>query len=148
MRVFPLHHRRSQEPSRVRSAAGYAVLAAFSVALLGACTDGGTPLSPGDPGAKTVASQPSMDRSSTGGDADDVIDALDRISPAFGESPAANQVRGALKQLAQDALQNDVAATQRDAIALAQALDRLDSLGDPGLGAEIDAVRLVADARK
>jgi hypothetical protein len=88
-----------------------------------------------------------MDRS-LAGDADDVIDALDRISPAFGETPAANQVRGALKQLAQDALQNDAAAIRRSAGLLGEALDRLESLGDPSLGAEIDAVRLVADARK
>ena len=148
MSVFPLHHPSSQEPSRARSAAGYVVLAACSVSLLSACTDRGTLLAPDDPGTPAVASQLSMDRSSAGGDADDVIDALDRISPAFGESGAANQVRGALKQLAQDALQNDVAAIQRSAAALAQALDRLEWLGDPGLGAEIDAVRLVADARK
>jgi len=145
--VLPLHHRRSHEPSRGRSANGYVVLAVFSVSLLGACTDVGTPLSPDHSGANSAAAHRSMDRS-LAGDADDVIDALDRISPAFGETPAANQVRGALKQLAQDALQNDAAAIRRSAGLLGEALDRLESLGDPSLGAEIDAVRLVADARK
>ena len=148
MIVFAKHHPGSQEPIRARSAAGYLAPVALVASLSGACTDARMPLTPDDAGARVVASQSSMDRSSVGEDADDVIDALDRISPAFGASPSANQVRGVLNQLLQDALQNDVPATRRDADVLSQALDRLASLGDPGLGAEIDAVRFVADARK
>jgi hypothetical protein len=116
------------------------------VALAAACTDESTPLSPD--ASPIVASRASTDRTTTGGEADDVLDALDRISPAFGDGPVANQVRGALKDLLEDVSRNDLRGTQRDAAALSQALDRLASLGDPGIGAEIDAVRFVADARK
>lgn len=116
--------------------------------FLVSCTDGATPVAPNASGAPVVASRPSMDRTSASANADDVIDALDRISPAFGESSAANQVRGALKDLIEAVLKNDTRGTQRDAADLSQALDHLASLGDQGIGAEIDAVRLVADARK
>jgi len=88
-----------------------------------------------------------MDRGSNGG-ADDVVDALERIAPAFGESSAAGQVRAALTLLLQDALRNEVAASRNDAQALTLALDHLEAVGGPSLGAEIDAIRLVADARK
>jgi hypothetical protein len=142
--VFLEQHRRPRKTIRARFAV---TLAAFLVSLSGACADEPALVSPRDPLA-IVSSRASTDRTSSSGDADDVLDAIDRIAPVLGESSAANAVRGALKDLLEDIPRNNVNGTQRDAAALSQALDRLASLGDPGLGAEIDAIRFVADARK
>ena len=147
MIVFAKQHRGSDQPCRRRSAAGRFIAMALLISLSGACGDPRTPVAPDDSGAPVVSPRASMDRTSAGADVDDITDAIDRISPVLGDGPAANQVRGALKDLLDDALKNNVQATQRDAAALSQALDRLASLGDAGLAAEIDAIRLVADAR-
>ena len=98
-------------------------------------------------GVHGIANGVTADRKTTG-EPDDVLDALDRIAPAFGETNQANQVRAALRQLVDAIRDGDDAATTRGAERLSESLERLDALGDRGLGAEIDAVRLVADARK
>jgi hypothetical protein len=114
-----------------------------------ACRDEGSLTSPTSAtvGVHGIANGVTADRKTTG-EPDDVLDALDRIAPAFGETNQANQVRAALRQLVDAIRDGDDAATTRGAERLSESLDRLATLGDRGLGAEIDAVRLVADARK
>ena len=127
--------------------AGHRALTVLAAVALMACADRPTPVAPDAMDARAV-SLAAMDRSKTTGDADDVVDALDRIAPAFGETGPANQLRAALRQLADAARAGDDAEMRRDAALTSLALDRLEAIGDRGLGAEIDAVRLVADARK
>ena len=115
-----------------------------SIALVG-CSESPTGLE--SDAARGLPAHPAMAQSATSDAADDVVDALDRIAPAFGETAHANQLRAALRQLADAIRSGDDDATERSAGKVSQALDRLEVARDPGFGAEIEAIRFVADAR-
>ncbi len=123
------------------------LLPAVAVATLTACGDHAGPVAPHDQHATSAGEQkPNTVVADT--EALDVIDALERLAPTFGSTGAAARLRGALARLAAAARSGDAAASRTEAVTASLALGELELVGGPELGAEIDAVRLVIDARK
>jgi len=70
-----------------------------------------------------------------------VADAVERIAPALGNSPAAADARGTLRMLQARLAAADGAGVGGALPAVETALDRLER-AEPGLAAEVDAIRL------
>ena len=72
---------------------------------------------------------------------DAVADALDRVAPSLGDSPAAVEARSALRALETRLEQADVSGASGVLPGLAAALERLER-AEPTLAADIDVIRL------